>query len=751
MALDIIARGMAADSIKCVSQDLTEEQKAIARNNIGVSGGSEDLKNAVQVIPQNFTDAQKQQARDNIGAVSVSSFDAAEADIADLFTETAALGQKTPSASQGSFIINEMTRSNSLSIDRATGGWGFNVIPSGGVSEASGKWSVSNEITFEKGTISTPGEYSFMTSSQGAAYLKLIPGKSYVMYIKYISGTIPANLENWAFTFSSGGKTVSMNLNNSLPVEVFVPVAGDLAFGGRFTPNGVADPSITFDEVNKYTVQILMVEVNNGSNQGAIVHNNDLNSIENQIRDMASWAEGAAPRLDSLEDNAVQVNSQTFTEEQKTQARTNIGAASQTEMSTAADNINTLNTTVDALEQVALTANQKALVVNEYNKQLNLFKNKKLPTTYEGVTLTPIGLSSYKITGTNTASTNWGFNNLADVSDLDPNKTYTLKLTVVSGTGECGIQGSTTAKQVTKTGASLSNIYITIPGSQAFSDYVVTMMLVEGSTAADYIPYYGDIIHQAEIDNSVVKYSSSQSLTDEQKAQARINIGAASQTSLDNDIANCVQIKAQSLTNAQKEQARTNIGALSSANLSVWSQRTTFEPDLNRLADVGNGKAYISSYGTSTGNIPAANAFGNVISLRNSGGELTQFVMDVRTGKVYYRSAVLTTDFGTWKEVDLIVQKGDNYIVYTSGLKIQWGEAAFNEDLAAGAVITSTIRLPIAMTTTSYKVLTMCTHSAVNFGIEDRGTGLFKLFIRNLGSIVAAASINSYSWVVIGY
>ena len=35
MALDIIARGMAADSIKCVSQDLTEEQKAIARNNIG--------------------------------------------------------------------------------------------------------------------------------------------------------------------------------------------------------------------------------------------------------------------------------------------------------------------------------------------------------------------------------------------------------------------------------------------------------------------------------------------------------------------------------------------------------------------------------------------------------------------------------------------------------------------------------------------------------------------------------------------
>ena len=550
MALDIIARGMAADSIKCVSQDLTEEQKAIARNNIGVSGGSEDLKNAVQIIPQNFTEAQKQQARDNIGAVSISSFDTAEADIVDLFAETAALGQKIPSASQGSFIVNEMTRSNSLSVDPATRGLIFYVKPDGGSPEASAEWSVSNEITFEEGTISTPGEYTFFDSSQGAGYFKLIPGKSYVMYIKYISGTIPANLENWAFTFSSGGKTVSMNLNNSLPVEVFVPVAGDLAFGGRFTPNGVADPSITFDEVNKYTVQILMVEVNNGSNQGAIVHNNDLNNIESKVEEVYTWATEAAPRLDNLDDNTVQVNTQTFTEEQKTQART--------------------------------------------------------------------------------------------------------------------------------------------------------------------------------------------------------NIGAASQTSLDNDIANCVQIKAQSLTKAQKAQARTNIGALSSADLSVWSQRTTFEHDLNSLADVGNGKAYISSYGMSTANIPAANAFGNVISLRNSGGELTQFVMDIRTGKVYYRSAVLTTDFGTWKEVDLIAQKGDNYIVYTSGLKIQWGEANIPSQIETGTAITPTIKLPIAMTTKTYKIMAICTNSNVNFGYDNRQASSFTLGIRNLGSSAITTS-SVYSWVVIGY
>ena len=514
MALDIIARGMAADSIKCVSQDLTEEQKAIARNNIGVSGGSEDLKNAVQVIPQNFTEAQKQQARDNIGAVSISSFDAAEADIVDLFAETAALGQKTPSASQGSFIINEMTRSNSLSIDPATGGYGFNVIPSGGVSEASGKWSVSNEITFEKGTISTPGEYSFMTSSQGAGYLKLKPGKSYVMYIKYIRGTIPANLENWAFTFSSGGKTVSMNLNNTLPVEVFVPVAGDLAFGGRFTPNEAADPSITFDEVNKYTVQILMVEVNNGLNQGIIIHKNDLATIEDQIGDLYTWGEGLAPRLDSLEDNTVQVNSQTFTEDQKTQARTNIGA----------------------------------------------------------------------------------------ITSSDVKKVY---------------------------------------------------------------------------------------------------------------------------------------------------PRQDLETNLNNLARLV-GATYFSRYNTSTANIPVSNSYGNVISFRNSAEELTQLAMDIQSEKLYYRASGTAEGFGTWKEVDTTVGKGSDYIAFSSGLKIQWGEANIPSEIAEGSLITPTIRLSIAMTTTSYKVLGSCSRSDINIGYGDRNADSFVLGLRNLGTSAVTTS-STYTWVVIGY
>ena len=519
MALDIIARGMAADSIKCVSQDLTEEQKAIARNNIGVSGGSEDLKNAVQVIPQNFTEAQKQQARDNINAVSISSFDTAEADIVDLFAETAALGQKIPSASQGSFVINEMTRSNSLSLDPATGGYFFNVRrPSDGVSEASGEWSVSNEITFKKGTISTPGEYTFMDSLQGAGYLKLTPGKSYVMYIKYIRGTIPANLENWAFTFSSGGKTVSMNLNNSLPVEVFVPVAGELAFGGRFTPNGVADPSITFDEVNQYTVQILMVEVNNGSNQGSIIHKNDLATIEDQIGDMAGWADVVGSKLDSLEANTVQVNAQTFTEDQKTQARTNIGA------------------------------------------------------------ITTADLSKWLET---------------DISDIT---------------------------------------------------------------------------------------------------------------------------------------------------------------DLNVLADKEKGSVIVATYGPAqTENKPSD--WGSIISFRAKDAGLTQLAAEITgnniANRLWFRQAP-ANEYGIWRELDAIAQKGDNYIAYTSGLKIQWGEANVPSEITAGTVITPTIRLPIAMATTSYKILGSCSRSDINIGYGDRDASSFVLGLRNLGTSAVTTS-STYTWVVIGY
>lgn len=209
-----------------------------------------------------------------------------------------------------------------------------------------------------------------------------------------------------------------------------------------------------------------------------------------------------------------------------------------------------------------------------------------------------------------------------------------------------------------------------------------------------------DVYSKNEIDDSVVKYSSGQSLTDTQKAQARTNIGAVGSA----DSQYTVKVVEQTFTEEQKTQARTNIGALSSADLSVWSQRTTGEEDLNVLANVANGKAYISRYAPSTANTPAANTYGNVISFRNSGAGLTQLAMGTQGtqfGKIYFREAA-EAGFGTWKEVDTIKAKNlgtqTGYIKYSSGLIIQWGVTN-----SADGSWTGTITFPISFTSsTSY-------------------------------------------------
>lgn len=511
------------------------------------------------------------------------------------------------------------------------------------------------------------------------------------------------------------GKTSELQNDGSDGVHPFIDTSALLQTNPAYEPSTAEDKIFSAKAVSAgFTFLIEQVSEFAGETVQVGINQNFSDSQKEKGRtNIGAASQESVDELSNTVNNCVQVTSQTFTEEQKTQARTNIGAASQTEMSTAADNINTLNTTVDALEQVALTANQKALVVNEYNKQLNLFKNKKLPTTYAGVTLTPIGLSSYKITGTNTASTNWGFNDLADVSSLDPNKTYTLKLTVVSGTGECGIQGSTTAKQVTKIGASLSNIYITIPGSQAFSDYVVTMMLVEGSTAADYIPYYGDIIHQAEIDNSVVKYSSGQSLTEGQKAQARTNIGAITTT----DLSKWLEINLDDIT------------------------------DLNTLADKEKGSVIVAYYGSlQTENKPSG--WGNIISFRSNSGAFFQLASEVTSTNAsdrwWVRQASDFNKYGTWRQVDTIAQKADNYIVYTSGLKIQWGRySGYAEGASGQEYRTIDIPFSLAFSNTNYTVV-ITNHNDKNNSYKPYSTSVSSR--TNGGMTVGQYKLSAASW-----
>ena len=124
--------------------------------------------------------------------------------------------------------------------------------------------------------------------------------------------------------------------------------------------------------------------------------------------------------------------------------------------------------------------------------------------------------------------------------------------------------------------------------------------------------------------------------------------------------------------------------------------------------------------------------------------------MELQSGKNYYRASATSADFGTWKEIDTVVGKESDYIAFLSGLKIQWGDASVPSEITAGTLITPTIRLPIAMTTTSYKVLGSCSRSDINIGYGDRNASSFVLGLRNLGTSAITTS-STYTWVVIGY
>ena len=60
--------GGSDDAVKYTEQDLTAEQQAQARENIGAAASDDIPTDAVKYTAQTLTDAQKTQARTNIGA-----------------------------------------------------------------------------------------------------------------------------------------------------------------------------------------------------------------------------------------------------------------------------------------------------------------------------------------------------------------------------------------------------------------------------------------------------------------------------------------------------------------------------------------------------------------------------------------------------------------------------------------------------------------------------------------------------------
>lgn len=226
-----------------------------------------------------------------------------------------------------------------------------------------------------------------------------------------------------------------------------------------------------------------------------------------------------------------------------------------------------------------------------------------------------------------------------------------------------------------------------------------------------------------------------------------------SQKAVTDIFSNSVHTTEQTLTNEQKTQARTNIGALSSADLTMWSQRLYEERDLNALANIGDGKAYISVISPITENTPKSNIYGNVISFRSGSGGITQIVMETHSGKMYYRASATSEGFGTWKEVVLtqsINLANTGYVAFSNGLKIQWGRANMPSQIEVGGLITPTVPLPISMTSENYKILGSSSRSDVNIGYGDSHANSFVLGLRNLGSSAITTS-STYSWVIIGW
>lgn len=226
-----------------------------------------------------------------------------------------------------------------------------------------------------------------------------------------------------------------------------------------------------------------------------------------------------------------------------------------------------------------------------------------------------------------------------------------------------------------------------------------------------------------------------------------------SQKAVTDSFSNSVHITEQTLTEGQKKHARTNISALGEDDLIFWSQRLFEEHDLNTLANTGNGKAYISRTSSMTANTPKPNIYGNVISLRNGGGELTQILMETQSGKMYYRASATSAGFGTWKEVVLtqsIDLSNTGYVAFSNGLIIQWGRANMPSQIEVGGLITPTVSLPISMTSTNYKILGSTSRSDVNIGYGDTYANSFVLGLRNLGSSAITTS-STYSWVIIGW
>ena len=189
--------------------------------------------------------------------------------------------------------------------------------------------------------------------------------------------------------------------------------------------------------------------------------------------------------------------------------------------------------------------------------------------------------------------------------------------------------------------------------------------------------------------------------------------------------------------------------------MSVWSQRTAAaaEEDLNTLAYIGNGKAYISAYNPSTAHPPEANRYGNLISFRNADSQFAQLAMGSQyPNKMFYRGYHIEGGVGTWKEVFLgLLEKGDNFsLSLSNGFRLQVITDTSGIAVAAGQVVNKPYTFPIAYSSVGQVVGITTNESGITTSINSGNSAVSKnIYFRN--NTTSDITINRVNILVIGY
>lgn len=222
------------------------------------------------------------------------------------------------------------------------------------------------------------------------------------------------------------------------------------------------------------------------------------------------------------------------------------------------------------------------------------------------------------------------------------------------------------------------------------------------------------------------------------------------------NLTNTVQTVPQTLTTEQKAQARTNIGAITTTDLSKWLQTNISDiTDLNTLADKEKGSVIVATYGSNqTENKPSG--WGNIISFRANDGNFFQLATEVTLNNISDRWWVRQSNnfgkYGTWRELAVgTLEKGDNFSYsLTNGLRLQVITDTSGIAVPAGQAVNKPYTFPIAYSTVGRVVGITTNEPGITTSVAaDYNVSSATIYFRN--NTTNNITINRVNIFIMGY